>query len=209
MATVLYIEASPRKTRSHSIAVANAFLDAYRAAHSNDKIEKLDVWNMELPAFDGAMLDAKYAILHGQPHTPEQAEAWNRVTSMFRAFQAADIYLFSLPMWNFGIPYRLKHYIDVITQPGLAFSFSPSEGYKGLVTGKPAVVIYASGGTYSEGSGAESYDLQKPYMKLWLSFIGFTTIHSIVVDGTLMGPEVVAKNQERAIEQAKQLAASL
>lgn len=209
MAHVLYIEASPRKDRSHSIAVAKAFLDAYRVSHEGDTIETLDLWTMDLPAFDGAMLEAKYAIMHGQPHTPEQAEAWGRVTSMFQQFQSADKYVFSLPMWNFGIPYRLKQYIDIITQPGLAFSFSPSEGYKGLVTGKPAVVVYASGGTYSEGSGAESFDLQKPYMKLWLSFIGFTTIHALVVEGTLQGPDVAAKNQAQAIEQAKQLARAL
>ena len=51
-------------------------------------------------------------------------------------------------MWNFGIPYILKHYIDLIVQPGLTFSFSPSEGYKGLVTGKPVTVVYARGGAY-------------------------------------------------------------
>ena len=32
-------------------------------------------------------------------------------------------------MWNFGIPYKLKQWIDVITQPGLAFRFDPAQGY--------------------------------------------------------------------------------
>jgi FMN-dependent NADH-azoreductase len=44
-------------------------------------------------------------------------------------------------MWNFGVPYVLKHYIDVITQPGLTFSFNPATGFSGLVTGRPATVI--------------------------------------------------------------------
>ena len=71
---------------------------------------------------------------------------------MIERFKSADWYLFSLPMWNFGVPYVLKHLIDVIVQPGLTFSFSPTEGYKGLVTGKKAVAVYARGGAYGSGS---------------------------------------------------------
>ena len=62
------------------------------------------------------------------------------MTKIAEHFKSADKYVFSLPMWNFGIPYKLKHFIDVLVQPGLTFSFSPETGYKGLVTGKPAVV---------------------------------------------------------------------
>ena len=66
MARLLYVEASPRKGRSHSITVAEAFIEAYAAAHPGDTVDRLDLWNADLPRFDGAMLDAKYAILHGQ-----------------------------------------------------------------------------------------------------------------------------------------------
>ena len=47
----------------------------------------------------------------------------------------------------------MKHLIDVIVQPGLTFSFSPTEGYKGLVTGKKAAAVYARGGAYGPGTG--------------------------------------------------------
>ena len=118
MAKLLYIEASPRKERSHSIAVANAFLDAYAAAHPDDTIDRLDLWTETLPAFDGAMLDAKYAILHGeQPGTAEQA-AWGEVERVVARFTSADKYLISMPMWNFGLPYVMKHYIDIVDAAG-------------------------------------------------------------------------------------------
>jgi FMN-dependent NADH-azoreductase len=29
----------------------------------------------------------------------------------------ADAYLFSVPMWNAGVPYVLKQWIDIITEP--------------------------------------------------------------------------------------------
>jgi hypothetical protein len=46
-------------------------------------------------------------------------------------------------MWNFGIPYKLKHWIDVITQPGLTFRFDPAQGYLPLLKDRPTVVIIA------------------------------------------------------------------
>lgn len=209
MAKLLYLECSPRKERSHAIAVARAFLEQYQSTHPDDTIETLDLWAADLPPFDGETLNAKYAVMSGSGHTPEQAAAWNAVTAVADRFKAADKYLFSIPMWNFGIPYPLKHYIDVITQPGLTFSFSPETGYQGLVTGKPVVVVYARGGEYPAGTPGEAMDLQSAYMKLWLGFIGFTEIHSILVEPTLAPPEVVSARKEAAIAQATALAASL
>lgn len=197
MARLLYIESSPRKDRSASIAVARHFLDAYRAAHPDDTIETLDLWDTELPRFDAFTLDAKYAILNGQPHTPEQARAWQSVAHVANQFKAADKFVFSVPMWNFGVPYVLKHFIDVLVQPGLTFSFTPTEGYKGLVTGKPAVVVYARGGAYGPGTGAEAYDKQSDYLQHVLGFIGVTDVKPIFVEPTLAGPD--AKDQAVAI----------
>lgn len=206
MPKLIYIKASPRKERSHSSRVAKQFIDAYQAIHSEDTIEELDLWHIDLPPFDGDTIDAKYAIMHQKLHTHEQKDAWNQVTTMFQQFASADKYLFSVPMWNFGIPYRLKHYIDIITQPGLAFNVTPEEGYVGLVTDKPAVLVYASGGAYGPGSGAEANDLQSVYLKLWLQFIGFKDIKEINVYGTLNDPTKVKEVEEACIKQANEIA---
>ncbi|MBF8258907.1 MAG: azoR, partial [Actinobacteria bacterium] len=124
-----------------------------------------------------------------------QKAAWKAVEGVIERFKGADKYLFSLPMWNFGIPYKLKHYIDVIVQPTYTFSFSPKEGYKGLITGKKAAVVYARGGAYPAGSGGEAFDLQKRYMEQFLGFIGFTDITPIVVEPTLAKPESVERTK--------------
>ncbi len=203
MAILLYIEASPRKERSASIKVAKAFLDTYRKTHPGDTVDTLDLWKTELPAFDGDVIDSKYVILHGQQHTPEQKKAWGAVEKVIERFKSADKYFFSLPMWNFGIPYKLKHLIDVIVQPTYTFSYSPKEGYRGLVTGKPAVIVYARGGEYPTGTDGEGFDLQKRYMELILGFIGFRDIRSIVIEPTLSAPDNVSKAIEAATENAK------
>jgi FMN-dependent NADH-azoreductase len=206
MSKLLYIQASPRIGRSASIAVAEHFLAVYRKKHPSDTVETLNLWETELPEFDGATIDAKYAVMHGQAHTPAQLEAWQAVTRIADRFNSADKYLFSLPMWNFGIPYKLKHFIDVLVQPGLAFNVKPDGGYEGLVTGKPAVVIYARGGAYGPGTGAEGYDAQSAYMRQILGFIGFTDIKEIFVEPTLAGPtanaDAVAAGKPKAAELA-------
>ena len=204
MSKLLYIEASPRKSRSKSIDVAHVFLSTLQNSHPSVEVDKLDLWSTELPSFNGDTVDAKYAILHGQPHTPEQAKAWQRVVEVIERFKSADWYLFSLPMWNFGVPYVLKHLIDVIVQPGLTFSFSPAEGYKGLVMGKKATAVYARGGAYGSGTGAEAYDLQSKTLGGILGFIGITDVTSIFVEPTLAAPE----DLEATVKKAKELAIS-
>ena len=47
-------------------------------------------------------------------------------------------------MWNAGIPYILKQFIDVVSQPGMVFGFDPEPGYTGLLTGRKAAVVYTS-----------------------------------------------------------------
>jgi FMN-dependent NADH-azoreductase len=203
MAKLIHLQASPRIGRSASIAVAEHFLQVYRAKHPGDTVETLNLWEADLPEFDGATIDAKYAVINGQSHTPAQHGAWQAVGRIADHFKSADKYVFSVPMWNFGIPYKLKHFIDVLVQPGLAFSFTPEAGYKGLITGRPAVAIYARGGAYGPGSGAEAYDSQSSYLRQILGFIGFTDIKEIFVEPTLAGPTakddaVVAGNQKAA-----------
>ena len=206
MSTLLYIQASPRGGRSHSIAVANAFVESYHEKNPDDEIVTIDLFKADLLPFDGLAVQAKYTILHGQKHSQEELDAWKAVEAVIDEFKSADKYVMAVPMWNFGIPYRLKHYIDIIAQPGYTFSYTQEEGYKGLVTGKPIFIAYARGGEYPTGTDYEAFDLQKRYIELILGFMGFTDIRSIVVEPTLMGgPEVAKAKREAAMGQAKQM----
>ncbi len=101
---------------------------------------------------------------------------------------------------------KLKHYIDVLAQPGQTFSFDPATGYSGLMTGKPAAVVYARGGACGSDA-AKGMDLQRGYMELLLGFIGFKGVKSILVEPTLAAPADVAKTEATAIAEAKKIAA--
>ncbi|RQR65111.1 FMN-dependent NADH-azoreductase [Burkholderia sp. Bp9126] len=207
MARLLYIESSPRKRDSASIDICRAFLDAYRDAHPADTVDTLDVWDLDLPEFDGDVLAAKYAGLAGTALTPAQASAWARIDALAARFHAADKLLFGIPLWNFGVPYKLKHLIDVISQKDVLFTFDGT-GFAGKLAGRKAAVVYARGLDYaSPGSftPAREYDLQRPYVEMWLKFVGVTDVQDIVVEKTLFGDDGRAGRVD-AVERARALA---
>ena len=207
MANLLYIKASPRTGRSHSIAVADAFVESYLQTNQNDNIMTIDIFKKPLPAFNSQAASAKYKIMHGEEHSPEDQEIWGEIVSVIDEFKSADKYIMAVPMWNFSIPYRLKQYIDVIVQPGYTFSVDQDGNYEGLVTGKPVFITYARGGEYTHDTNKEAFDLQKKYLELILAFIGFSDIRSVVVEPTLAGGVDITKQRlAEATEKARKMA---
>ena len=57
MKKILYIEASPRKDRSHSINVTKKYIEKFNKDNEYE-VKKIDLWNYDLPEFDGDMLNA-------------------------------------------------------------------------------------------------------------------------------------------------------
>jgi FMN-dependent NADH-azoreductase len=207
MSKLLYIQASLRADRSHSRKVADSFVEAYRKEHRGAEILTLDLFQRDLPAFDGEAVNAKYRILHGEKPTEAERKAWRAVEAVIFDFTAAEKYVFAVPMWNFGIPYRLKQYLDILVQPTYTFSYTPEEGYKGIITGRPVFVAYARGGAYSAGTEAEGYDFQKPYLETILGFMGMSDIRSVVVEPTLQeGPHIGKAKRDEAIAKAQEMA---
>ena len=205
MATVLYIQASPRGARSKSIQAADAFVNAYTQCHPGDRIDKINVFEAQLPPFDAAATAAKFKIPNNQPASPQERRVWTEVETLIEQFKAADKYVLAVPMWNFSIPYRLKQYIDILVQPGYTFTVGEN-GYEGLVKNKPLVAVYARGGSYPTGSPGEAFDLQTRYIELIFGFMGFTDIQSLIVEPTLQaGEEGAQKALHAAIAQVDAL----
>ncbi len=176
MTRLLHISASPRGARSESLAVAGTFLDAYREANPLTEVDTWDLWDGSLPAFGPDAVAAKMAVFAGETPT---GDGWARAEDAFRRFASADRYLFSVPMWNAGVPYVLKQFIDVVSQPGMVFGFDPVEGYTGLLTGKKAVLVLTSA-VYGPGRPASfGSDSQAPFLRDWLRWAGVTEIEEV------------------------------
>lgn len=207
MAHVLHVSASPGGEDSRTLALADAFLDAWRQAHPAGTHETADVWNLELPEFDASMIAAKFAVLRAQDATAEQEAQWDRAVRVSQQFNRADVYVFSLPMWNYGLPYRLKHYIDIVTLPGQNWRWSRDEGYQPLLSGKRAFLTYSSAGDFSEGATPQYQDFQKPYMRQWLRFLGIEVAGEVALAPTLTDPDNLTRIREDATARARALAA--
>ena len=68
-------------------------------------------------------------------------------------------------MYNYGIPAKLKAYVDHIVRARLTFKMNGGGSYAGLLSGKKATVIIASAGEYLPGAPAEGMDTLKPYLR--------------------------------------------
>lgn len=201
---LLYVIGSPRGELSESTAIANTFLDAYRAANPEVEVDTLDLWRERLPVFGPDGVEAKMTVFGGQTPEGAEGEAWDDVTRVFERFDAATRYLFAVPMWNHGVPWPLKHLIDTISQPGMIFGFDPERGYSGLLSGKRAVVVYTSG-VYAEDRGREfGTDFHSAYFNDWLRFAGIADVSEVRFQPTIATSDPDSL-REAALERAREL----
>src|SRR5262249_33862834 len=150
----------------------------------------------------------KMTVVGGGEPGGDQAPAWHDVQAAITRFLAADRLLFSVPMWNAGIPYVLKQFIDVVSQPGTIFGVHPHTGYRHLLagSGKKAAVIYTSG-VWGPDLGPEfGSNFQSTYFADWLRWTGIGDISVLRSPRTRPGdgadPRLTADADARAAAKA-------
>jgi len=203
---LLHIIATPREEESRTLKVSEAFLEEFRKKHPDWVIDELNLAKTTLPSLSQRRVDGKYMLLSGKNLFGEMKELWNEIVTEIERFKTADLYLVTTPMWNFSIPYTLKHYIDIIVQPKYLFQYKEDGTTEGLVKGKKMVVAASRGGQYQPGS---SYDFQETYLRTIFGFIGIEDISFLIAEPMDMGQELREKKLEQVSEAAKQLARGL
>ncbi|QDY08148.1 NAD(P)H-dependent oxidoreductase [Micromonospora sp. HM134] len=202
---LLHVKATPTGPRSRSAAVAEAFVDAFLECHPQAAVDVLDLSATTLPPVGAVAVAAKKNAISGATGSADEAMSWQQTRELVRRFTDADHYLFSVPMWNFGIPYLLKHFIDIVTQPGLTFRLDPRHGYQGLLTGRRACVVYTSG-VYTPGCPPEfGVDFQSTYLNYWLRTIGVDPVIEVALRPTDFTRSLAA-DLDRAREDARKAA---
>ena len=196
MPKLFHLRCSPRLD-SASSAAAEAFLVKFREFRPSWDIDLQDLWRETLPEFDGAALEAKYARLGAREVNGAARDAFAVIERMALRFSLADRVLISSPMWNFGVPYKLKQWFDLIVQPELTFTFSPAEGYRGLLKDRPTIVILASGSDFVTGMNRGRVDMATPYLRDILQFIGVHSVRFVAI-----GPTAGAAGQVNAAREA-------
>ena len=145
-------------------------------------------------------------VIAGQGQDAVLQTAWDQVVEIADRFICADRYLIASPMWNSGIPYRLKQYIDLIHQPGLLWTLDPQTGYHGLLKDKHATLTLTSG-VYAQGVKTPEFgvDHHSTYLRAWLNQAGVTQIDEVRLQPSLLTADP-AQSLDKAIKKAVELA---
>ena len=208
MARLLHIESCPRGDTASPFSLSKVFLKVYKEFHSSDTIEVMNLWKIDFPPAIGEAMEARYAEIDSHKWTSNNAEAWPMIGRYAEHFKSADKYLITIPTWSFGIPYVLKEYIDVITQPELLIEFTPDGIVRGLVADRPACVLYGRGGCAGPGSGRDAMVFQVSFMAGWLRLIGITHVYSVLEEAAGADPQRVREARGKAEKIATSIARS-
>ncbi|AMU08208.1 FMN-dependent NADH-azoreductase [Burkholderia cenocepacia] len=203
---LLNIVSSPRGAKSASIAVANAFIDAYRQTGATLDVDTLNVWEEDLPDFGGDAIGAKYKGVANVPMDEAEQSIWRRIQSLVKRFQEADRIVVGVPMWNFGYPYKLKQLIDLVSQRNMLFTFDGT-AYGPLLEIPRALAIHVRGQGEAAGAGRAGhpgFGHQADYIEFWLKFIGVDEVRSLTVEHTwhARAHESIERAQARAVAMA-------
>ncbi|MFC4652596.1 FMN-dependent NADH-azoreductase [Lactococcus nasutitermitis] len=186
MSKVLIVKAHPRSSEnSYVLRGLDAFISAYKAAHSTDEIEILDVFHAAIPALDEDILSAWDDLRAGkklEELTAEQQRKLADYDSYAAQFLAADKIVIANPLWNLSIPAKLQQWVETVAVPGKTFRYTEN-GPVGLASGKKVLHIQASGGVYHQ------QDLATTYLHTLLKLVGIDDMEDIILEGHMYQPE--------------------
>lgn len=177
MSKLLLVETSPRGAASVSRNLTRQLLAEWRDATPGGEIVTRDLALTPLPQVTMPWLAAYFTPPGAQ--TEEMKQLLRLSDELVRELLDADELVISTPVYNYNIPASLKAWVDHIVRKGLTLGFDG----KGLVTGKRATIVIASGGIYGAGSPIAERNIAPHYLRLILNVIGITDVAVIHGEG--------------------------
>ena len=170
MTKLLVVETSPRGDYSISRGLTRRFVAEWQAAHPDGEVVDRDLAETDLKFIAAPWLQAYFTPL--EQHSPEMKEELRLSDELVAELLACDHLVIATPVYNYNVPAALKAWIDSIVRKGMTLGMDGS----GLVHGKKATVLIASGGVYTEGSPIRDRDIATQYLRLILKVIGITDV---------------------------------
>jgi FMN-dependent NADH-azoreductase len=153
--------------------LSETFTENWKKAHPGGTVVTRDLTKSGLVSIDAAWVAAVYTP--EEARTPEQKAVLAKSDELLAEIEAADELAIGVSMHNFSVPSVLKLWIDQVVRVGKAFSYEDGVP-KGLLTGKKATFLVATGAVYGPGSAYESLNFIEPYLKTLFGFIGITDV---------------------------------
>jgi FMN-dependent NADH-azoreductase len=181
MPTLLHIDSSPLYGRSVSRELTAAFVTQWKVSHADGRVVDRDLNSTAVPPINAEWVGAVYTP--EEARTPEQKEVLSLSDSLLAELEQANEYVIGVPMHNFGVPSVLKLWIDQIARVGRTFSYADGKP-KGLLVGKKATFIIATGGKYDAQTQMASFNFVEPYLRAVFRFLGVTDATFLTAGGT-------------------------
>ena len=171
---ILEVSASGRHGGSVSRMLTGELIDALETREGDMDITRRDLAD-GIPLVNEAWINANFTP--AEERTSEHRQILAESDALVAELQAADTIVIGVPIYNFGVPAALKAWVDMIARARLTFRYT-SEGPEGLLKGKKAYLVIASGGVPVDSP----VDFATPYLRQALKFVGITDIEVIAAD---------------------------
>ncbi|MGH9586166.1 MAG: FMN-dependent NADH-azoreductase [Acidobacteriaceae bacterium] len=181
MHSLLHIDTSPLYGRSVSRQLTEAFVNQWKFSHPDGTVIDRDLNASPIPAVTAEWIGAAYTP--EEARTPQQRELLALSDTLIAELEQADEYVFGVPMHNFGVPSVLKLWIDQIARRGKTFAYVDGKP-KGLIEGRKATFIIATGGVYDAQTQMASFNFVEPYLRSVFGFLGVTDSTFLTAGGT-------------------------
>lgn len=198
MKKLLQINASIFSSNGQSSRLADHFVAALRERNADCELRVRDLASEPVPHLDAGRFQAFLAS--PEARTPQQEKIVELSDRLITEIRQANVVVFGLPMYNFGIPSTLKAYFDHIARAGVTFRYTEN-GPQGMLGGRKVYVLATRGGYYA----GTPRDSQTGYMRDFLAFLGMDDVEFVYAEG--LNIDVASK--EAALAEAGQRLASL
>ncbi|MEL6549620.1 MAG: NAD(P)H-dependent oxidoreductase [Pseudomonadota bacterium] len=186
--TILRIDASARKEGS----VTRDLTEKVTARLGAERVITRDLTD-GIDLLDEGWLAANWTA--PEERSAAQKAALAGSDTLIEELMAADTLVIGAPIYNFGVPAALKAWIDQVARAGITFKYTDT-GPQGLLEGKRAIIVTASGGTKV---GSE-IDFATGYLKFALGFIGITEVEIVAADQMALDAEASLKSANDRVE---------
>ncbi len=182
MPTLLHLDSSPLYGGSVSRELTRAFVAQWKASNPNGTVIERDLSATAIPPITAEWVGASYTP--EDQRQPAQKQILALSDSLLAELEQANEYVIGVPMHNFGVPSVLKLWIDQIARAGRAFSYASGKP-EGLLVGKKATFIIATGGVYDAQTQMASFNFVEPYLRSVFGFFGVTDTTFLTAGGTM------------------------
>jgi len=211
MTTILRIDASARRERSLTRALADRFERQWLGLAPGTRFIHRDLARTPPPLVSETWIAA--AFTPPESRTAAQNAVLRPSDELIDELEAADLIVLATPMYNYGMPAALKAWFDQVIRIGRTFSFDLDRGdwpLRPMLPGKTLVVLTSRGEFgFLPGGIREDKNHLDPHIVTCAPYLGVDKRHLIAIEYQEFGDERHAQSVAAAQQAVRELVEEL